>query len=108
GVVTPGRRGMRPAISDSSTASLRVLDGARLADDRDLDLARVRQLLLDLADDVPGETSGGQVVDLVRPHQDPDLAPGLDGERPLHALERVGDRLDVLEPLDVGVHRLAA
>src|SRR5439155_441624 len=35
-------------------------------------------------------------------------AAGLDGERALDALEAVGDRLEVLEPLDVGVHRLAA
>src|SRR2546426_712393 len=87
---------------------LRVLDRARLADDRDLDLARVGQLLLDLPDDVAGEPAGGQVVDLLGPDEDPDLAAGLDGERPLHALEAVGDRLEVLQPLDVRVHRLAA
>ena len=40
--------------------------------------------------------------------EDPDLATGLDGERPLDAGEALGDRLEVLEPLDVGVHRLAA
>ncbi len=34
---------------------LRVLHGSRLADDRDLDLTRVGQLLLDLLDDVAGQ-----------------------------------------------------
>ena len=64
---------------------LGVLDRARLADDRDLDLARVGQLLLDLADDVAGEPRRGQVVDLLGPDEDPDLAAGLDGERALDA-----------------------
>ena len=36
------------------------------------------------------------------------LAAGLDRERALDAGEALGDGLEVLEPLDVGVHRLAA
>src|SRR5258706_1484629 len=87
---------------------LRVLDGARLADDGDLDLARIGQLLLDLAHDVAREAGGREVIDLLGADEDPDLAPGLDGKRALDALEAVGDRLEVLEALDVRVHRLAA
>ena len=59
---------------------LGVLDGARLADDGDLDLARVGQLLLDLLDDVAGQPRCRQVVDLLGPDEDAHLAPGLDGE----------------------------
>ena len=50
----------------------------------------------------------GEVVDLLGPDEDPDLAAGLDRERALDAGEALGDRLEVLEALDVGVHRLAA
>ena len=49
-----------------------------------------------------------QVVDLLGTDEDPDLAAGLDRERALDAVEALGDRLQVLEPLDVRVHRLAA
>src|SRR5512146_899100 len=66
---------------------LGVLDGSGLANDGDLDLARVGQLVLDLLDDVAGEPGRGQVVDLVRPDEDPDLAAGLDRERLLDAGE---------------------
>src|SRR6185295_8096814 len=86
---------------------LGVLHGARLADDRDLDLARVGQLLLDLLDDVASESAGRQVVDLLRPDEDAHLATGLDRERALDPTEALGDRLQVLEALDVRVHRFA-
>ena len=51
---------------------------------------------------------GGQVVDLLGPDEDADLAAGLDRERVLDAREALGDGLEVLEALDVRVHRLAA
>src|SRR5829696_3897032 len=60
---------------------LGVLDGARLADDRDLDLARVGQVVLDLLDDVACEACRGEVVDLLGPDEDPHLAPRLHRER---------------------------
>src|SRR5829696_5212130 len=50
---------------------LRVLDGARLADDGDLDLARVGQVVLDLLDDVTREARRGEVVDLLGVCRDP-------------------------------------
>ena len=52
--------------------------------------------------------AGGQVVDLLGPDEDADLAAGLDRERLLDAAEALGDRLQVLEALDVRVHRFAA
>src|SRR5258705_1953596 len=82
---------------------LRVLHGPRLADDRHLDLARIGQLLLDLAHDVAGEAGGGEGVDLLPPDEEPDLAPGLDGKRALDAGETVGDGLEVLQAPDVSV-----
>src|SRR5213594_3437160 len=46
---------IRASAPTSRTPLLRVLHGARLADDRDLDLARIGHLLLDLLDHVAGE-----------------------------------------------------
>src|SRR5438552_9029300 len=60
----PGRR---VKAARCPTTLLGVLDGPRLADDRDLDLARVRELLLDLADDVACQSRSGEVVDLLGP-----------------------------------------
>src|SRR5829696_4239184 len=87
---------------------LRVLDGARLADDGDLDLARVGQVVLDLLDDVAREARRGEVVDLLGADEDPHLPTGLDRERAFDAGEALGDPLEVLEALDVRLHRLAA
>src|SRR5512132_422582 len=87
--------------------SLRVLDGARLADHGHLDLAGVCQRLLDLAHDVACQAGRSEIVDLLRPDKDAHLAPGLDGERLLDALEAVGDGLQLLESLEVGLSRLA-
>src|ERR1035437_3951168 len=56
-----------------------VVDGPRLANDRDLDLAGVSQAGLDLLDHVAGELGRGHVVDLLGAHQDADFAAGLDG-----------------------------
>ena len=74
---------------------------------RHFDLTRVGQLLFDLAHDVAGQAAGREVVDLLRPNEDPDLAAGLHGERALDAGEALGDGLEVLQALDVGVHRFA-
>ena len=111
-VADGGRTVPRASLAVGGAAGrrlLRVLDGARLADDRDLDLARVGQLsprscwTMSRARRVDGE-----VVDLLGPDEDAHLATGLDGERALDAGEALGDGLEVLEALDVGVHRLAA
>src|SRR6201996_2935990 len=81
--------------------------GAGLADDGDADLARVGQLLLDLLGDVAGDDLGLDVVHAVRLDHDPDLPAGLHGEHLLHALVGDGDLLQPLQPLDVGLQRLA-
>src|SRR6266540_4412247 len=94
--------------SAPSTNLLRVLDAADLPHHRDLDLPRVLELLLDPLGHVAGEHLGGDVVDVLGSDHDPDLAAGLHGEDLVHA--RVADRdlLQTLEPLDIGLERLAA
>src|SRR5215217_6432312 len=54
-----------------------VFDCAGLPDDGDLDLARVLELLLDLAGDLVAEQRHPVVVDRVGRDHDPDLAAGL-------------------------------
>src|SRR4051812_26760623 len=76
---------------------LRVLHRPRPPDPRALGLSRIRELLLDLAHDVAGQPGRGEVVDLRGPEEDPCLTAGQDRERALHALERIGDRLEILE-----------
>src|SRR5919204_3267065 len=104
----PARRSTSSARSASSSPLLRVLHRSRLADHRDLDLTRVLHRLLDLLRDVARQARAREVVDLLRLHDDADLAPGLDGERLLDALERVRDPLELLQALDVIRDDLAA
>src|SRR5438552_11733185 len=85
-----------------------VFRGAGLTNYRDPDLAGVAQLTLDALGDVAGHELRGRVVDLVWTDQDPDLPAGLDRIRLLDALEGVGDLLQLLQALDVGVERLPA
>src|SRR5439155_24390875 len=81
---------------DTRRALLGVVDGSRLPNDRYLDLPRVLQRLLDLRRDVTRETRGREIVDLLRPHDDADLASGLDGKRLFHAVERIRDLFQLL------------
>src|ERR1700674_203560 len=85
-----------------------VLDGASFADYGDSDLTWETQLGLDPFGDVPRHQLGRSVVDLLRLDQDPDFAPGLDGVGLLDSLEGIRDLLQLLEPLDIGLQRLAA
>ena len=64
-----------------SRALLRDLDRAALADHGHLDLARVLELVLDLARDLVREEHGAVVVDLGRLDDDADLAAGLERVR---------------------------
>src|SRR5215510_15276986 len=76
---------------------LRVLDRARLAHHRDLDLARVLELLLDLLGDVARHDLRREVVDVLGLDHDPDLAAGL------HRVDLLDARIaraDLLEPLE--------
>src|SRR5207244_2806604 len=81
--------------------------GADLSHHRDLDLAGVLQLLLDLLRDVSGQDLGGQVVHILRLHHHADLTPCLHGEGLFDAGIRRADLLQSLEPLDVGLERLS-
>src|SRR5215208_7513310 len=85
-----------------------VVGGPRLPDDRDLDLAGVLELLLDLAGDLVGEQDGAIVVERARQHHHADLAAGLHGVDLVDAVVAGGDVLEVAEALDVLLQRLAA
>src|SRR5262249_20107467 len=105
----PGNRSRRPRTAGSSRSPLlRVVHRARLADHGDADLARILELLLDPARDVARQALRARIVDTVVLHDDAHFAPGLDGITLLHARERVGDALQRLEPLDVGLDALAS
>src|SRR6056297_413485 len=106
-VSRPGRFPPRTRVAPA-VASAGVLDGARLAYDRHLHLARVLHVLLDATGDVAREEDGAGVVDLVGLDDDADLAAGLDGVALLDAGEARGDRLERLEALEVDLERLAA
>src|SRR5947208_2144567 len=73
----------------------------RLANEHDLDLARVLQLGLDAARDLLRERRHATVVHVVGNHHDTDLATGLDGEDALHTLVAGRDTLEPFETLDV-------
>src|SRR5262245_28685550 len=88
-------------------ALLGVLDRAGLPHDRDLDLARVLELLLYLLGDVARHDLRREVVDVLRLDHDPDLATGLHRVHLLDARVARADLLEALEPLDVGLQALA-
>src|SRR5260370_17609747 len=90
------------------TFLLCVLNRPRLADHGDSDLTRKAELCFDPLGDIPRHQLSSCVIDLLRLDQDPDLAAGLDGVGLLHALKRVGDLFELLEPLDVCLERLAS
>src|SRR5207244_1282348 len=83
------------------------LDRALLADDRHLDLARVLELLLDVAGDLVREQLRLVVVDLLGLDDHPDLAPCLQGVDALDSLPLARELLERLEPLDVRLQALA-
>src|SRR5215217_2576989 len=85
-----------------------VVGGPRLPDDRDLDLAGVLELLLDLAGDLVGEQDGAVVVERAGLHHHADLAAGLHGVDLVDAVVARGDVLEVAQALDVLLERLAA
>src|SRR5512146_1826355 len=100
------------AMSDFSMALSRgllgVLDGARLADDRDPDLAGVAELVLDAAGDVLRQEQRLLVGDLLVLDDDAHLAPRLDGEGALDPRVAEAQLLEVGEARDVGLQQLAA
>src|SRR4051812_30639883 len=107
---------MRPRSPDgwlspsggSTRALAGVLDRPGFTDDRDFDLTGILQLVLDPLGDVLREPDGLFVRDGVALDHDADLAAGLQGKRLGHAVEGVGDALQLLQPLDVGLEDVAA
>src|SRR4051794_36436284 len=99
---------IRAARVLATGGSAGVVRGARLPDHRHLDLAGVLELLLDLARDLVREQDGAVVVERARVEHDADLAAGLHGVDLVHALVAGGDVLEVAQPLDVLLERLAA
>src|SRR5712691_12849379 len=96
----------RPFPCACSRVSLRDVCKPSLADDRDLDLAGIRQLLLDLAGQVAGQDGAFCIRDRVLLHDHPDLPAGLDGAGLAHALVVHGQLFQLLEALDVGLDSL--
>src|SRR5262245_5635763 len=87
--------------------SFGIVDGPRFADDRDLDLTGILELALDAAGDVFRQPDRLLVGDVLALHHDADLAAGLQRERLRDTLERVGDALELLEPLHVRLQDVA-
>src|SRR6266542_388039 len=92
----------------SSVALPRIFDGPRLPDHGDLDLAGILQLRLDLLGHVAREPECLVVAQATGLDDDAQLAAGLNGKGLLNSLETVGDVLELLQPLDVGLQDLAA
>src|SRR4051794_5479062 len=106
------RRPPRASTSGSGSGlrarSLREVNRTRLADDRDLDLAGVLQLLLDVAGDLVRHQRRALVVDVLGPNDHADLATGLHRVDLVHAIVAPRDLLQVLQTLDILLERLAA
>src|SRR3954467_4675807 len=85
-----------------------VVSRARLPDHGHLDLARIFELLLDLARDLVREQDGAVVVEGAGLHHHADLAARLHGVDLVDAVVARGDVLEVAQALDVLLERLAA
>src|SRR4051794_30682515 len=85
-----------------------VVGRPRLPDHRHLDMARILELLLDLAGDLVREQHGAVVVERAGHDHHADLAAGLHGVDLVDAVVAGGDLLEVAQALDVLLERLAA
>src|SRR3954452_7572333 len=90
------------------TALTSVVGRPRLPDHRDLDLAGVLELLLDLAGDLVAEQHGAVVVERAGHDHHADLAAGLHRVDLVDAVVAGGDLLEVAQALDVLLERLTA
>src|SRR5437867_9373085 len=77
-----------------------------LADDADLDLAGILELLLDLLGDVPGHDLRREIVDLLGLHHHPNLAAGLHRVGLRDARVGLADLLEAFQPLHVCLETL--
>jgi hypothetical protein len=84
-----------------------IFHSPHFADDRDLDLTRIIELVLDLLGDVLGHQGSALVGDLLAFDDDSDLPARLKGEGLGDALKGMGDLLELLQPLNVGLQKLA-
>ena len=82
---------------------LRVLDGAALADDVDLDLAGIIEGILDLLGDLAGQQDDLIIADDIGLDHDADFAAGLNGKGLLHALKAGRDLLQIFQTLDINL-----
>ena len=85
---------------------LGVCDGTRLADDCNLDLARIRHFVLYLCGDVSAQLLSLLIVDLVGTNDDTQFSACLDSVCLDHARVAHSDVFQVLEALDVSLHNL--
>ena len=107
GIVSPRSDGAGSALP-SGSGLLGVADAAGLADDGDLDLTGVGHLILNAASNLLGERRDGAIIGVLCPDDDAQLAPCLDGVGLDDAGVRGGQRLEVVETLDVGLDDLTA
>src|SRR3954451_24894852 len=111
GAVTRARmdamRSRSPVPSRVDGWLTRVFDSPCFTDDGDLDLARVLELVFDPLSDVLREPDGLLVADAIAFDDNADLAARLQRERLRHALERIGDALELFEAFDVGLEDVA-
>src|SRR5689334_3003334 len=88
--------------------SPRKVDRPRLANQDDLDLARVLKLRLDAPRDLLGHRRHANVIDVVWHDDDAHFATGLDGVDLIHTLVAGRDPLEALQPLHIRLERFAA
>src|ERR1700750_3265682 len=95
------------ATSRASATSAGKVHRPRLANENDLDLARILELGFDTAGDLLRHRRHAHVVHNIRNDDHAHFATGLDREHLLHTLVARRDLLETFEPLDVRLERLA-
>src|SRR6185295_7047002 len=84
------------ASADTGVALPRVLDDAGLPQDRDLNLARVLEILLDLLRQVARQAHGAGIVDIAGLHDHAHLSASLNGIGLVDSVERCRQLLERL------------
>src|SRR5687768_5205947 len=109
-MATPSMSAAPPALvlSLATAVSACKIHRPRFSDDNYLDLPRILKLGFDSPGDFFRQRRHPHVVDVVRLHEDANLAPCLNREDLLHAAIARRDTFETLEPLHVRFERLAA